>query len=333
MSARRRIAGWLVALAALVALLAWRPHWALEAEYARLRWLAGASEHTLDAAGHRWAYLEAGPAGAPVIVLVHGLSGNKESWLPLMRRLSDVFRVIAIDLAGWNESSREPGADYGIAAQAERLAAFIETLDAPLALLAGHSMGGHIAGVLAAERPDLVPRLALLSSAGVRFRDNDFSRALAAGEYPYLVTNRASLRRFLELVFTDPPFLPWPADLALVRQRRANLDFERAVLKRITTEPEVHLLQSRLRELSMPVGLIWCRDDRVIDVTAGLFLSAALPQSRLVLLEGCGHMPQWSEPVATAAALARFAQARPQPTGVSATPGATPSRPRPRPGA
>ena len=306
-----RVWWWAGALlgAALVALLAAKPEWMLEAEYARLRWLVGAEEHTLEAADHRWSYLEAGPAGAPLIVLVHGLSGNKESWLPLIRHLRGEFRVIAMDLAGWNESSREPGADYGIAAQAARLAGFIEALDTPPALLAGHSMGGHIAGLLAADRPDLVPRLALLSSAGVRFRDNDFTRALAAGEFPYAVTDRASLHRFLGLVFTRPPFLPWPADLALARQRRANLEFEREVLAQVSSEAEAYLLQSRLRDLVMPVGLVWCRDDKVIDVSAGLFLSAALPQSWLVLLDGCGHMPQWSEPVATAAALARFARA------------------------
>ena len=47
--------------AAAYALAGWlRPDWALEAEFARLRWLAGAREHSLDAAGHRWRYVETG---------------------------------------------------------------------------------------------------------------------------------------------------------------------------------------------------------------------------------------------------------------------------------
>jgi len=59
----------------------------------------------------------------------------------------------------------------------------------------------------------------------------------------------------------------------------------------------------------MPVGLLWCRDDRVIDLSAGLLLSAALPQSRLVVLEGCGHMPQMERPAETASAIRAFAGA------------------------
>lgn len=294
------------AIALILAFLSWRPQVVLESEYARLRWLAGASEQSLDAAGHHWSYLEAGPADAPTMVLVHGFTGNKESWLPLMRELRRNYRVIAPDLPGWNESSREPDADYGIAAQAGRLAAFIEALGPTPALLVGHSMGGHISGVMAAGRPDLAPRLALMSSAGVRFRGNEFTSALSASGHPFAVTDRASLHRYLALVFTTPPFLPWPADLALVRQRRADIDFERAVLARITSESEVFLLQSLLPELRQPVGLLWCRDDRVIDLSAGLLLSAMLPQSRLAVLEGCGHMPQMEAPVQTAAALRAF---------------------------
>lgn len=302
---------WLVAVGAIVimaiAMLAWQPQWLLAAEYARLRWLAGASEHALNAADHHWAYLESGRADAPLIVLVHGFTGIKESWLPLMAKMRRDFRLIAPDLAGWNASSRQPGGDYGVAAQAERLAAFIEALDVAPALLVGHSMGGHIAGVLAADRPDLVPRLVLMSSAGVRFRDTDFTSRLSASGHPFAVSDRASFDRYLKLVFSHPPFIPWPVDVALIRQRRNNDGFERMVLEQITREPEVFSLQSRLRALTMPVGLIWCRDDRVIDLSAGLLLSAALPQARLVVLEGCGHMPQMELPSQTAAALAAFA--------------------------
>ncbi len=307
----RTAAAAMVLILAGIALLAWRPEWMLAAEYARLRWLAGAHEQTLEAAGHRWAYLQAGPAdattAAPTIVLIHGFTGIKESWLPLMAGLSRDFRVIAPDLAGWNASSRQPDGDYGIAAQAERLAGFIEALGEPPALLVGHSMGGHIAGVLAAERPELVPRLALMASAGVRFRETEFTSRLSAQGHPFAVSDRASLDRYLALVFTDPPFIPWPADRALIAQRRADDGFERAVLDRITREPEVFLLQSKLTALTMPIGLLWCQDDRVIDLSAGLLLSAALPQSRLVVLDGCGHMPQMERPDDSAAAIRMFA--------------------------
>ncbi len=295
----------LLAAGLIVALL--RPEWVLEAEYARLRWLAGAQEKTLDAAGHRWVYLESGRADAPLVVLVHGFTGLKEGWLPLMRELRGEYRLIAPDLPGWNDSERQPDADYGVQAQAERLAAFLAALDAPVALLVGHSMGGFTAGLTAAAHPRRVPRLVLMSAAGVRFEMNDFARRVLAGEHPFAVTDRASLHRYLALVFSEPPFVPWPADEALARRRRASLDFERAVLDRSHREPQAFLLQARLHEVTMPTLLLWCRQDRVIDVSAADVFAAGLPHSQTVILEGCGHMPPMERPREVADALRRFA--------------------------
>lgn len=290
----------------LLAGLLW-PDWALEAEYARLRWQAGAQEETLDAAGHRWVYLESGRADAPLIVLVHGFTGIKEGWLPLMRELRGEYRLIAPDLPGWNESERQPGADYGIQAQAARLADFLAVLDAPAALLVGHSMGGFTAGMTAAAYPERVPKLVLMAAAGVRFESNDFARRVLAGEHPFAVTDRASLHRYLGLVFGEPPFVPWPADEAMARRRLASLDFERDVLARTHHEPQAFLLEAHLHEVTMPTLLLWCREDRVIDVSAADVFAAGLPHSQTVILEGCGHMPPMERPGEVADALRRFA--------------------------
>lgn len=284
----------------------WRPGWALEAEFARLRWQAGATEKSIDAAGHRWRYLEAGTPDAPLLVLVHGFTGMKENWLPLMRELGEDYRLIAPDLPGWNESERQPGADYGVAAQAERVAAFLAALDAPVTLLAGHSMGGHIAGLTAAAHPEQVPRLLLLSSAGVLFELNDFARRVLAGEHPFAVRSRAELHDYLELLFADPPFVPWPADLALARRRAANEAFERKVLAATHQGEEAFLLEERLGDIAVPTLVMHCRGDRVIDVSAARIVHEGIADSRLRLLDGCGHMPLMSRAPVVASALREF---------------------------
>lgn len=303
---KRRLGGLLLVAAAAVAVLAWKPDLALEAEFARQRLLAGAERHEAAVAGHRWAYLEAGPREAPLLVLVHGLTGSKENWLPLMRELRADYRLVAPDLPGWGESERRADADYGVSAQAERVAAFIDTLGASPVLLAGHSMGGHVAGLVAAERPDRVPRLLLMSAAGVRFEDNDFSRAIAAGHYPYAVRDRAGFRAQLRLIFTDPPFVPWPADLAMARRRAADLPFELAVVQTLHRGEEAFLLHDRLHEVRASTLLLWCRDDRVIDVSSVPLFAAGLARSEAVILEGCGHMPLMARPAEVAAAIRRF---------------------------
>lgn len=286
----------------VIGLLAWRPEWALAAYVAVQRWQAGASERTVEVDGQRLVQLEAGPESAPLVLLLHGFTGSKENWLPLMAVLSKDHRVIAPDLPGWGESQRLPGADYGVRAQAGRIAAWLDTLPRPPELLVGHSMGGHIAALVAATRPEKVQRLALLSAAGVPFEENAFGRAVLEGGHPFAVEDRTSLDRYLGLVFADPPFVPWPVDRALIRRRIADRDFELAVLASLRGE-ERFAVQPLLGQIRAPTLLLWCEGDRVIDPSAAATYAAGLAESRTVLLPGCGHMPMMEDVTGTAAAL------------------------------
>jgi pimeloyl-ACP methyl ester carboxylesterase len=283
-----------------------RPEYVLEAEFARQRWLAGASETTFQVAGHRWAAVQAGPADAPLVLLVHGFTGSKENWLPMTRELARGHRVLAVDLPGWGDSERLAGGDYGPSAQAARLAEFIAALPQSPQLVVGHSMGGQIVGLMAARNPGIAPRLVLMSAAGVRFDENAFASAVLAGENPFQVTNRAELKRYLGIVFAEPPFVPWPASAALVSRRRADAEFEQRVLDGIGRGPEAFALEEELGAITAPSLLLWCRDDRVIDASAADVFAAGLRDSRTVLLNGCGHMPMMAQPRQVADTLAGF---------------------------
>jgi pimeloyl-ACP methyl ester carboxylesterase len=286
----------------VIALLAWRPEWALQGWFAMQRLLAGATERVVEIDGRRVVQLEAGPVDAPVIVLLHGFTGMKENWLPLMADLAETHRVIAPDLPGWSESEREPGADHGVVAQSDRVAAWLATLPRAPELLVGHSMGGHIAALVAARHPARVERLALLSASGMPFEPNDFGRSVLDGGHPFAVEDRATLDRYLALVFTDPPFVPWPADRALIARRIADRGFEKDVLARMRGG-EAFAVQPLLGDIAAPTLLLWCNDDRVIDASSAALYAAGLPDSRTVMLDGCGHMPMMAAVDAVAAAL------------------------------
>jgi abhydrolase domain-containing protein 6 len=302
---RRLLLALAAGIVAGVATLALWPNLALEAEYLRLRWLAGAVEHDVQVGEHRVRYLEAGN-GAP-LVLVHGFTGSKENWLPLMRLLKGRYRVIAPDLPGWGESERQPHGDYGFAAQGRRLGDFLDAVAPGQAVqLVGHSMGGGIAAVWAGLAPPGLHRLVLLDAAGVPF-ENDFSRRVGAGEHPFEVLDVAGLHRQIDLVFAQRPFLPWPADRALAAQRLAQQPFERAVLAQIAGNPDAAFLPGEsARSIQAPTLLLWCRGDRVIDPAAASEYARRIGDNRIVLLEDCGHMPMMEQPQATAQALVEF---------------------------
>lgn len=304
---RRRLRGFAIAIAlgvaAVVLLGVFAPGLALDAEFARLRWKAGADEVWGKAADHDVVFVRAG-SGDTTLVFIHGYTGSKENFLALMPLLRGV-KLLAPDLPGWGESERKPGADYGYAAQAERVAAWIATLDTRVVLV-GHSMGGGIAALLAARHPELVEKLVLMDASGAKFEQNEFGLAVLRGENPFGVTDRASLDRYLATVFQEPPFVPWPADRALIAQRSAQGAFEQSVLDAIGRGPDAFLPQAEAARITAPVLLLWCVDDRVIDSSAAESWRGTLPQATVAMLQGCNHMPMMEQPRRTAALIEEF---------------------------
>jgi len=289
------------------------PEQFLQAEFARLRWLAGADIQKKTVADHRWVYLQAGfndenSAQKPLLFLVHGYTGSKENWLLVMRELGKKYRVVAPDLPGWGETTRLENADYGVVAQSERLGRFIESFNEPDNILVGHSMGGHISGLLAAKKPELISKLVLMSAAGVEFEQNDFARSVLKGGNPFEVKTREQFHAQMRLVFTEPPFVPWPFDEAMVQRRRKDAAFEAKVLDSIGRGTEVIALQSELDKIQSPTLLLWCKDDRVIDVSSVPVFLAGIAGSQALILEGCGHMPMMAKPKEVADGIEKFLQ-------------------------
>lgn len=306
---RRRIGvSWLLVMllvGALLLLAGLYPERVLQAEFARQRWFAGAAERTLEVDGRRWQYLEAG--SGPPLLLLHGFTGSKENWLPVIGALAEDFHVIAPDLPGWGYGAAlPPPPPYGYRADAARLEMFAEALWPGRRFdLVGHSMGGGVAAVLAGDSPSKVQRLVLMDAAGVEY-DNEFARAVQAGGHPFGVDDGTDLERYMQLVFVDPPWVPWPVDRALIEHRIANAPFEREVLQAISAPPTALAPEQAAPAITAPTLLLWCRNDRVVDLSAAERYRELIPHSELLLLDGCNHMPMMELPAATVQALRGF---------------------------
>ncbi|HJR73662.1 MAG TPA: alpha/beta fold hydrolase [Luteimonas sp.] len=309
MRAKRSIFVLVLIAIAVLAIAIWRdPYAIVRAEYARQRIAAGLSTHEIEAGGYRWRYVErdAESADAPTLVLVHGYTGSKENWYRLAEALGRRYRLVIPDLPGWGESERKPGADYGYAAQAANLAAFIDKIEDRPVILVGHSMGGGVAAVTAARYPDDVARLGLLDASGVRFKDNQFGIDVLAGKNPFGVTDEASLKAYLDILFNDDtgrPRIPWPASRGLIDKRRADGAFEQSVLDKIGRGDERFLPYDLAADIHQPTLLLWCRQDRVIDASALEIYAERIPQAKKALLDGCGHMSLMQQPGSVAGAI------------------------------
>lgn len=284
------------------------PQWLMRADTARQAMAAHLDKKAAQAGDTHWVYYEGGEG--PTLVLLHGFAADKTVWLPVAKQLSAHFHLIIPDLPGWGESSRVAGGNYDIDAQATRLQAFVEALGLHRFVLIGHSMGGAIAGVYAAEHPEHVAELALIDSFGLKMKENPVMRAALAGKDPFVFDDRAGFARSAALVFAKVPSIPGRFVDVLVKRNQRNRAFIERTFDALRQPSQYLAVQHRLDQLSMPVLGLWCHDDKIIDVSAldslrnGLAHAPAISSS---VLYGCNHMPNVEKPEETARILTGFA--------------------------
>jgi pimeloyl-ACP methyl ester carboxylesterase len=282
--ARRRAAAavLVLALAGLLGFVYARPVAVFEAQAAlRLR-LSGVRSGYVQAGPYRLRYLEAG-AGPP-LVLVHGLASNAvQDWGRLVPALGRSLHVYAPDLPGFGQSDRPPAADYSIPMQVEAVRSFMAALGLGRARVAGISMGGWIAARLAADHPEMVERLVLVAPAGMR---PDREPIPVEALFP---RDEEGVRTLVATIRHKAPLLPsFVARDILARRRRDEWVARRAVE---SMREGRDWLDGTLARATMPVLVVWGKQDRLIPVAYARRLEAELPHADLVVLDGCGHVP------------------------------------------
>lgn len=272
-------------------------------------WRDGLHQQAVQVGDTRWVYVEGGKKDGPPLVLLHGYGGTHADWLLAARYLTGNFHVIIPDLPGWGASTRLSHADYGYAAQVERLHGFLAALHLGEIALAGHSMGGAIAGLYAAQYPQSVAALVLVDSAGVPFKENAFVRELKSGKSPFDIDNRAQFKHLESLLFAKPPSVPPRIQDVFIDKSQDERAFDDKVLREITAPNERNALATKLPDITAPTLAIWCRDDAIIDVSALSAIREGLvhsPNIGVTEMNGCGHMSIMEKPREVADSITHF---------------------------
>lgn len=119
-------------------------------------------DRTLILNGQRFHYAEWGPATAPPLLLLHGVTGHARTWDDEAAVLASRFRVLALDQRGHGDSDPSPNADYTVATMSADVAAFADALGLARLTVVGLSMGGRVAIGFAAQAAGRVDRLVIV---------------------------------------------------------------------------------------------------------------------------------------------------------------------------
>lgn len=117
--------------------------------------------------GHKVKYVSFG--SGEDIVFLHGWGASISAFLFVAKTISSKFRVTLLDFAGFGESE-EPDKTYTVADYAADVIALTRLIGIEKAVFVGHSFGGRVCLELASNYPELVYKLVLVDSAGLKPR-------------------------------------------------------------------------------------------------------------------------------------------------------------------
>ena len=249
--------------------------------------MAVAFQETFVEVGGNPIQLLTGGAGDPLLIL-HG-AGGSEGPLHYAQALAERFTVYLPSHPGFGASPRPPWLET-----IHDLAAFynwfLETRDLYGCRTIGFSMGGWIAAEMLAAAGPVFSKLLLVGSVGIKPHDGEIADV-------FIITPQ----QVIDLLFHDPaqsPEYPQLFGQPPTPELAAILERNREMAARVCWKPYMHdpRLPDLLARVNIPTRIIWGREDALAPLECGRLFRQAIPNSDLVIIENCGHLPHIEKP-------------------------------------
>ena len=290
----RALAAFLVAtlgIASLSGCLSLRP-------YAEVRASLPAAD-LISVAGRLVHVEQRGPVAAEPLVLVHGFGASTYSWRFVAPELSQQYRTIAIDLAGFGATERPNDfAAYTREGQVAMLLGVLDALGIERAHWVGHSYGGALSLTIAARHPERVRSLILIDSAAPTYpeaRRRRFARSRVITRLALALSLRESfVRRGLAASYFDDSLAT--AETAAEYLARLRVEGVAAAYRGLTAPNPNPGPPVDLTKIETPTLMIWGEQDELVAVEGARVAAAQMPNAKLVELPQTGHSPMEERP-------------------------------------
>jgi pimeloyl-ACP methyl ester carboxylesterase len=249
--------------------------------------------------GQDLAYIESGPAQAPVVLLIHGYTDSARDWQPLEPYLNGRFRLIIVDLRGHGASGK-PECCYTRFDLAYDLAALLRKLHIDRADIVGHSLGSLVGQTFAEIWPAQTHKLILISSTGTSFGTDGWLSDVQRLEDP-IDPDSAFMRSWWQQSIAINP------DAFSTRQRRDAADIPARVWRAIADQSLTGTdLAGMLGRIRAPTLLIWGGRDSLVTEEGRSSLHAGISGSRMKVFPSSGHDLFWEAPRTVAESMIEF---------------------------
>ncbi|WP_107865556.1 alpha/beta fold hydrolase [Agitococcus lubricus] len=243
------------------------------------------------------------------IVLLHGTSASLHTWEGWVSHLKTQRRVISFDLPAFGLTGPFPDNDYRI----EHYTQFVQQVTTHLGIkeyvLAGNSLGGHIAWHVALASPQQVKKLILVDAAGYPFTPKSIPIGFRIAQIPVLnkvmeyTLPRHMVDASVRNVYADPNKVSTDLvdryyDLTLREGNRRAL-VER--FKQVSADNS-----DAIKTISQPTLILWGKQDQLIPVELANKFHQDIQGSQLLVLDGLGHVPHEEDPQQTVKAVIDF---------------------------
>jgi pimeloyl-ACP methyl ester carboxylesterase len=232
--------------------------------------------------------------GGPAVLLVHGWLSSSRIWEQLAGRLAQRFTVYTLDLSGFGESDK-PLSGYGIRNGSRLLYAFCAHFGLTHANVIGHDFGGAMAVKLAADHPDVVGRLVVVSAPADEDQI-DVPTMLWLATLPVVGPIFYALGRVARPVRRAwmRPFVADSDDLTEVVVDDAGRSTPAAVSKSLSIarrEISRGRLARQARIIKIPILVVAGEEDQIVDPQSVGVWAGGVDKAEICLIDECGHLP------------------------------------------
>jgi pimeloyl-ACP methyl ester carboxylesterase len=220
-------------------------------------------------------------SGAPVLFL-HGWGGCAQSFAPVSEYLKNDFQTITLDLPGFGESG-EPDVPWSVSEYANIVQGLMDSAGIKKTHIIGHSFGGRIAILLAAQNPELVDKMILCDSAGVMpKRGLKYYFKIYKYKLAKIIFKRKTIKSILKAIGINVEKSIQKAGSE--DYRKLNDNMKKTFVKVVNQD-----LRPYLKKIKSPVLLVWGGMDGDTPLYMAKVMEKEIPDAGLVVYEDAGH--------------------------------------------